>query len=146
MPEILDEETIEILSSMDSFFIQQRVTLIEAITQGCWEQPNVYDVFDHETNKRVMVSCLRIRKACRNLEKPVVSVSSAKKLFSPFAVSFQYLNRLSKRNLILCPDAVASLPILSTPSFTTSAKMPPNSSQGKKSIGPTIPPRVAPHS
>lgn len=55
MPEILDEETIEILSSMDSFFIQQRVRWIEAITQGCWEQPNVYDVFDHETNKRIMV-------------------------------------------------------------------------------------------
>ena len=56
MPELLDAETIEILSSMDSFFIQQRVRLIEAITQGCWEQENVYDVFDHETNKRIMVS------------------------------------------------------------------------------------------
>lgn len=56
MPELLDEETIEILSKMDSFFIQQRVRLIEAVTQGCWEQPNVYDVFDHETNKRIMVS------------------------------------------------------------------------------------------
>ena len=56
MPELLDEETIEILSSMDSFFIQQRVRMIEAMTQGCWEQPNVYDVFDHETNQRIMVS------------------------------------------------------------------------------------------
>jgi hypothetical protein len=56
MLNLLDAETIEILSSMDSFFIQQRVRMIEAITQGCVEQANVYDVFDHQTNKRVMVS------------------------------------------------------------------------------------------
>ena len=59
MPDLLDAQTIELLSSMDSFFIQQRVRMIEAVTQGCWEQPNVYDVFDHETNKRVMVSCVQ---------------------------------------------------------------------------------------
>ena len=52
----LNAETIELLSSMDSFFIQQRLRLVEAVTQGCFEQPNVYDVFDHTTNKRVMVS------------------------------------------------------------------------------------------
>jgi hypothetical protein len=56
MMNLLDAETIEVLGSMDSFFIQQRVRMIEAITQGCFEQANVYDVFDHETNKRVMVS------------------------------------------------------------------------------------------
>jgi hypothetical protein len=55
MPDLLDAQTIELLSSMDSFFIQQRVRMIEAVTQGCWEQPNVYDVFDHESNKRVMI-------------------------------------------------------------------------------------------
>jgi hypothetical protein len=41
---------------MDSFFIQQRVRMIEVATRGCIEQPNVYDVFDHETKKRIMVS------------------------------------------------------------------------------------------
>lgn len=56
MPDLLDAEVIELLSSMDSFFIQQRLRMIEAITQGCWEQPNVYDVFDKTTNKRIMVS------------------------------------------------------------------------------------------
>ena len=56
MPELLDAETIEVLSSMDSFFIQQRVRLIEAVTGGGFEQAHVYDVFDHETNKRIMVS------------------------------------------------------------------------------------------
>jgi len=55
MMNLLDAETIEVLGSMDSFFIQQRVRMIEAITQGCFEQANVYDVFDHETNKRVMI-------------------------------------------------------------------------------------------
>lgn len=52
---LLDDKTFEILGSMDSFFIQQRVRLIEAVTQGCWEQPNVYDVFETESNKRIMI-------------------------------------------------------------------------------------------
>ena len=41
---------------MDSFFIQQRIRMVEAVTGGCIEQQNVYDVFDHETKKRIMVS------------------------------------------------------------------------------------------
>jgi len=52
---ILDAETIEVLSTMDSFFIQQRIRMVEAVTGGCFEQPNVYDVFDHATNKRMMI-------------------------------------------------------------------------------------------
>jgi hypothetical protein len=40
---------------MDSFFIQQRIRFLEAATGGCFEQPNVYDVFDHETNQRIMI-------------------------------------------------------------------------------------------
>jgi len=51
----LNEEIVEVLSRMDSFFIQQRVRMIEAISQGCCEQANIYDVFDHDTNKRIMV-------------------------------------------------------------------------------------------
>jgi len=56
----LNAETIELLSSMDSFFIQQRLRLVEAVSMGCFEQPNVYDVFDHTTNKRVMVSWMSL--------------------------------------------------------------------------------------
>jgi hypothetical protein len=41
---------------MDSFFIQQRIRMVEAVSGGCIEQQNVYDVFDHETKKRIMVS------------------------------------------------------------------------------------------
>jgi hypothetical protein len=52
----LAPEVIELLSSSDSFFIQQRIRMIEAVTGGCLEQPNVYDVFRKEDNKRVMVS------------------------------------------------------------------------------------------
>lgn len=52
---LLDAETIEVLSAMDSFFIQQRIRMGEAISGGCCEQPNVYDVFDHTTNKRIMI-------------------------------------------------------------------------------------------
>jgi hypothetical protein len=39
---------------MDSFFIQQRVRMVEALTSGCIEQANVYDVFDSD-NKRIMI-------------------------------------------------------------------------------------------
>lgn len=52
---LLDPQVVEVLSRMDSFFIQQRVRMGEALTCGCWEQVNVYDVFDHETNKRIMI-------------------------------------------------------------------------------------------
>jgi len=55
MATLLNEETVEVLANMDSFFFQQRVRLVEALTQGCIEQPNVYDVFDHDTNKRIMI-------------------------------------------------------------------------------------------
>lgn len=55
MATILDEETAEILSGIDSFFFQQRVRMLEAVSQGCWEQPNIYDVFDRSTNKRIMI-------------------------------------------------------------------------------------------
>ena len=30
--------------------------MVEAVSGGCIEQQNVYDVFDHETKKRIMVS------------------------------------------------------------------------------------------
>jgi len=52
---LLDPQTIAVLSRMDSFFIQQRIRMIEAVTGGCIEQANVYDVFDHATNKRIMI-------------------------------------------------------------------------------------------
>lgn len=52
---LLNQETVDILDRMDSFFIQQRIRMLEAATCGCFEQPNVYDVFDHETNQRVMI-------------------------------------------------------------------------------------------
>lgn len=51
---MLDPAVVALLSGMDSFFIQQRIRMIEAVTGGCIEQPNVYDVFDHDTNKCVM--------------------------------------------------------------------------------------------
>jgi len=52
---LLDPRTVEVLSRMDSFFIQQRIRMVEAVSGGCIEQQNVYDVFDHETKKRIMI-------------------------------------------------------------------------------------------
>lgn len=62
---LLDPEILEVLSSMDAFFIQQRVRLVEAGTCGCCEQPNVYDVFHHETKQRIMVSYKSWIGVCR---------------------------------------------------------------------------------
>jgi hypothetical protein len=51
----LDPETAELLGGIDEFFIQQRIRWGEALTQGCIEQKNIYDVFDKATNKKIMV-------------------------------------------------------------------------------------------
>ena len=53
---LLDPQTVAVLSNLDSFFIQQRIRILQTATVGFVKQPNVYDVFDHETNKRIMVS------------------------------------------------------------------------------------------
>lgn len=55
MATLLNEEVIELLEKTDSLFFQQRLRMVEAVTQGCIEQPNVYDVFDRTTNKRIMI-------------------------------------------------------------------------------------------
>lgn len=51
----IDPEMLELLDSIDDFFIQQRIRWGEAITQGCFEQLNIYDVFDKNTGKKVMI-------------------------------------------------------------------------------------------
>ena len=55
MTTVLDAQTLETLGGLNSFYIQQRVRWGEALTQGCWEQKNYYDVFDKTTNRRIMV-------------------------------------------------------------------------------------------
>mmetsp|Transcript_32378 Transcript_32378/g.37084 ORF Transcript_32378/g.37084 Transcript_32378/m.37084 type:complete len:139 (-) Transcript_32378:16-432(-) len=52
---LLDPQTTEVISRMDSFFIRQRIRKIETVTCGCFEQAKVYDVFDHKTNKRIII-------------------------------------------------------------------------------------------
>ena len=52
----LDSITVDLLTSSNSFLIQQRVRWVEAITQGCCEQANIYDVFEKETKQKLFVS------------------------------------------------------------------------------------------
>ena len=54
---ILDENTMEVFSTMDSFFIRQLIRFKEG---HCIliESPNVDDVFDHTTKKCIMVSTM----------------------------------------------------------------------------------------
>merc|ERR1719498_1186293 len=43
---MIDAQTAGILQAVNSFTIKQRIKWAEAITQGCCEQSNTYDIFD----------------------------------------------------------------------------------------------------
>lgn len=51
----LDATTVSILQNVDKFYIQQQIRWGEVITQGCFEQPNIYIVMDGVTNQKLMV-------------------------------------------------------------------------------------------
>jgi len=51
----LDSQLASLLDSTDEFFVQQRIRWAEAVTQGCIEQSNIYDVFDKATNRKILV-------------------------------------------------------------------------------------------
>ena len=51
---LIDQGTANLLAALDVMVVQQRINWIEAATCGCFEQPNVYDVFDPRTGARVM--------------------------------------------------------------------------------------------
>lgn len=52
----LDAQTVDVLSRVDAFSIQQRVHWKEAATCGCCESANVYDIFDETHGTRLMVA------------------------------------------------------------------------------------------
>ena len=53
---LLDDTTAAILSNTSSFTIKQRVKWWEALTQGCIEQSNTYDVFDTATGAHLFIA------------------------------------------------------------------------------------------
>ena len=36
-------------------FLEQKVQMLEAVTMGCIEQPNSYDIIDASNNRKIMV-------------------------------------------------------------------------------------------
>lgn len=52
---ILDQKTIDLLNSTDSFFVQQQIRWGEAVTLGCIEQQNRYHIYDKNTNTKIIV-------------------------------------------------------------------------------------------
>lgn len=56
---LIDANTAKILNSVNSFKVKQRVRWLEAITGGCFEQSNVYDIYDAATDTLVMVGVER---------------------------------------------------------------------------------------
>ena len=52
----LSAEVLDLLDAMDGFVIKQRIKLWEAVTQGCVEQVNTYDVYDARTGVHTMVA------------------------------------------------------------------------------------------
>ena len=57
----LDPQTVDLLSRTNSFLIQQRVRWIEAVSQGCCEQGNIYDVYEKDTKQKMFVSTYIVR-------------------------------------------------------------------------------------
>lgn len=56
---LIDANTAKILNSVNSFKIKQRVQWLEAVTGGCIEQSNVYDIYDASTGALIMVGMER---------------------------------------------------------------------------------------
>uniref|UniRef100_A0A3B4X114 Phospholipid scramblase n=1 Tax=Seriola lalandi dorsalis TaxID=1841481 RepID=A0A3B4X114_SERLL len=52
---LIDSATAGILATVDDFTIRQRVKFWEALSQGCFEQSNTYDVFDAHGNHLFIV-------------------------------------------------------------------------------------------
>lgn len=52
----IDAQTAEILSRVDTFSVQQRVSMMEAGTCGCCEAANQYDIFDETNGTRLMLA------------------------------------------------------------------------------------------
>lgn len=48
---MIDAQTAGILNSVNKFKVKQRLAIWEAISQGCCEQQNVYDIFDADTGQ-----------------------------------------------------------------------------------------------
>ena len=44
------------LAHSNKFTIQQKVQMLEAVTMGCIEQPNSYDIIDASNNRKIMVA------------------------------------------------------------------------------------------
>uniref|UniRef100_A0A7S0P2R7 Phospholipid scramblase n=1 Tax=Calcidiscus leptoporus TaxID=127549 RepID=A0A7S0P2R7_9EUKA len=53
---LLDSTTAGILANVSSFTIKQRVKWWEALTQGCIEQANTYDIFDNATGAHLFIA------------------------------------------------------------------------------------------
>uniref|UniRef100_A0A7S1ZGY6 Phospholipid scramblase n=1 Tax=Ditylum brightwellii TaxID=49249 RepID=A0A7S1ZGY6_9STRA len=52
----IDQQMLKsVLEEVDEFYIQQRVLLMEAITCGCVEQKNIYDIYDKTTMKKILI-------------------------------------------------------------------------------------------
>merc|ERR1712070_190789 len=56
MGKLLDATTAGILASVDDFTIKQRVKWWEALSFGCCEQRNTYDVFDEKTGTHLFIA------------------------------------------------------------------------------------------
>ena len=62
---LIDGATAGILASVNSFTIKQRVRWGEALTQGCIEQSNVYDIYDTANGNHIFVAVERSEDCAR---------------------------------------------------------------------------------
>ena len=65
---ILDQKTIDLLNSTDSFFVQQQIRWGEALTGGCIEQENRYHIYNKDTNEKIIVSKFDALFSCHTFD------------------------------------------------------------------------------
>jgi len=51
----IDARTEELLGNSNSFYVQQQIQWLDAVSQGCISQKNKYHVFDKDTNVLIMI-------------------------------------------------------------------------------------------
>ena len=72
---LIDSDTAGILAAVTNFRVKQRIAWAEALTQGCCEQANVYDIYDDDTSNHIMVAMERSEDCPRCCCAPMHSLA-----------------------------------------------------------------------
>ena len=103
---LLDGATAGMLGAVNNFTVKQRVAWMEALTQGCIEQSNVYDIFDADNGNHIMVAVERSDDCPRCCCAPQVCPREPSEAVLEFRRALRRLPALLLRATALPPDRV----------------------------------------